>query len=118
MEEIVVQQSEQQVIKKAYSSIPFPAVTVRDTRLYFNRFARKYFPKRNVAISTAGELIIFRPTDERGSFRLNRHSGGSIYVSSAKLIRSMPLKTGSAYQLYAVKGGGGYAINAYHPLEN
>ena len=117
MEEIVVPQSEQLVVKKTYSSIPFPAITVRDNRLYFNHFARKYFPKRNVAISTSGDFVIFRPTDERGTFRLNRHPGGSAYVSSVRLIRSMPLKTGSAYQLYAIKGGDGYAINAYAPLE-
>ena len=116
MEEIVISQKETPFEKRAYDKFHFPAITVREGRIYLNRLALNFFDGHRISLSTAGEYIIFRPTDSMRGFNINRHKRSSAYIASVQLIRSVPLKVGASYKLCVVKGGG-YAINAYQPLD-
>ena len=116
MEEIVISQKETPIEKKTYDKFLFPTITVREGRIYLNRPALKLFDCSRISLSTSEGYIIFRPTDSMRGFTINRHKKSSAYIASVRLIRSMPLKVGASYKLCVVRGGG-YAINAYQPLD-
>lgn len=98
------------------NSFNFPAVTISENNIYFNRLCEGLFKTNRVSITTTTNYLIFSDWTERSpdTGHSIRKMGSRSTIEIKNIWKSTGIPAGSAFRLY--KANGGYAIKRYEPL--